>query len=71
MSKNEWIVDSGCTHHMAKDSSLFSSLNISMEKNIDVANYFSIDITKMVTLLVDMVGLSTCIICLVSVQTWF
>jgi hypothetical protein len=26
-SKSEWIIDSGCTHHMAKDASLFSSLS--------------------------------------------
>jgi hypothetical protein len=25
-SQSEWIVDFGCTHHMAKDASLFSSL---------------------------------------------
>jgi hypothetical protein len=24
---NEWVVDFGCTHHMANDASLFTSLN--------------------------------------------
>ena len=28
MLKNEWVLDSNCTHHMVKDAFLFSSLNI-------------------------------------------
>jgi exoribonuclease II len=27
-SSSDWIVDSSCTHHMARDASLFSSLDI-------------------------------------------
>jgi hypothetical protein len=33
-SQNEWIVNSGCTHHMAKDVSLFSSLSEATKKNL-------------------------------------
>ena len=43
-SKNEWVFDSGCTHHMEKDSSLFSSLNKVIEKDIYVVDDFSLDI---------------------------
>lgn len=40
--KNEWVVDSSCTHHMEKDASLFSSLHIAIEKKIYVADDFSL-----------------------------
>lgn len=33
-SKSEWIVDSGCTHHMAKDASLFLALYQAKKKGI-------------------------------------
>jgi hypothetical protein len=42
--KNEWVVDSGCTHHMAKDASLFTSLNEAKERKISVIDEFSLDI---------------------------
>jgi hypothetical protein len=35
-TQNEWIVDSRCTHYMAKDDSLFMSLNEFEERNIYV-----------------------------------
>lgn len=28
MLKNEWVIDSGCTHYMTNNASLFSSLDI-------------------------------------------
>ena len=43
-SQNERVVNSGCTHHMAKDASLFSSLNVSTKNNIYVVNEFALDI---------------------------
>lgn len=46
MLKNEWFVDSGCTHHMEKDASLFSSLDTTVEKKIYVADEFSLDIAR-------------------------
>lgn len=45
MSNNEWVVDFGYTHHIAKDTSLFSSLDIVVEKKIYMADDFSLDIT--------------------------
>jgi hypothetical protein len=44
MSKNEWVVDYGFTHHIMKDDSLFSSLDIAIENYIYVANDLSLDI---------------------------
>jgi hypothetical protein len=38
-SQSEWIVNYGCTHHMAKDASLFSSLNESSKK-INIHNWW-------------------------------
>ena len=43
-SQNEWVVNSGCTHHMAKDDSLFSSLDTTIEKKIYVVDGFSLGI---------------------------
>ena len=40
-SQNEWVVDSSCTHHMAKDASLLSYLDAAAENKIYVANEFS------------------------------
>jgi hypothetical protein len=37
-------IHSGCTHHMAKDASLFTSLNEAKERKIYVANDFALDI---------------------------
>ena len=37
-------VNSGCTHHMAKDVSLFSSLDTYAEEKIYVENDFSLEI---------------------------
>jgi hypothetical protein len=42
--QNEWVVDSRCTHHMAKDASLFTSLDKVVEWKIYVADDFSLDI---------------------------
>jgi hypothetical protein len=35
---NEWVVDSGWTHHMAKDATLFMSLEKVVERNIYVVD---------------------------------
>jgi hypothetical protein len=43
---NEWVVDSGCTHHMAKYVSLFMSLDKVVERNIYVVEYFSLDVSS-------------------------
>ena len=43
-SRNEWVVYSRCTHHMAKYTSLFSSLDSTLEENILVVDDFSLDI---------------------------
>ena len=43
-SQNEWVVDSSCTHHMAKDTSFFSSPDFALEKEIFVADDFALDI---------------------------
>jgi len=42
---NGWVVESGCTHRMAKDDSLFTSLNVVEDRKIYVANVFSLDIS--------------------------
>ena len=39
-SHNEWVVDSSFTHHMVKDASLFSFLDIASENKVYVANDF-------------------------------
>ena len=44
-SHNEWVFDYGCTYHMAKDSSLFSSFDIVVEKQIFVANDLALNIS--------------------------
>ena len=41
-SYNEWVVNYSCTHHMDKDDSLFSSLDTSIERNIYMADDFSL-----------------------------
>lgn len=41
---NEWVVYFGCTHHIVKDASLFSSLGKYVEQKINVSNNFSLDI---------------------------
>jgi hypothetical protein len=41
---NEWEVDSQCTHHMDKYSSLFMRLNKFEESKIYVSNDFSLDV---------------------------
>ena len=38
--KNEWVGDSSSTHHMVKDASLFSSLDMDIEKKIYVHDDF-------------------------------
>ena len=45
-SQNEWVTDSSCTHNMANDASLFSSLDTTTEKKIYVAYDFALDITS-------------------------
>jgi hypothetical protein len=42
-SHNEWVVNSDCTHDMAKDASMFSSLDIATKK-IYVADDIALDI---------------------------
>jgi hypothetical protein len=42
--QNEWVVDFGCTHHMDKDASLFTSLDKCVEINIYIVDEFSLDI---------------------------
>lgn len=44
-SHNQWVVDSGCTHHMDKYTSLFSSLEFTLKNNIFVRKNFSLDIS--------------------------
>jgi hypothetical protein len=41
---NEWVVDSGCTHHMDKDASLFTWLDEAKERKIYVVGDFSLDV---------------------------
>jgi hypothetical protein len=43
--QNEWVVDYGCTHHMDRNASLFTSLDEAKDMNISVADDFSLDIT--------------------------
>jgi hypothetical protein len=38
------FVDSGCTHHMAKDATLFMRLNKDEESRIYVVDDFSLDV---------------------------
>jgi len=42
-TQNDWVVDSGCTHHMDKDSSLFMRLNKDKDSKIYVVDDFSMD----------------------------
>jgi hypothetical protein len=42
--QKKWIFESGCTHHMAKDDSLFTSLDEAAERMIYIADDFSLDI---------------------------
>jgi hypothetical protein len=42
--QNEWVVDSGCTHHMEKDATLFMRLNKAEESRIYVVDDFSLDV---------------------------
>jgi hypothetical protein len=44
LSQSEWVVNFGCTDHMVKDASLFTSLDKDVEKNIYVSDDFSLDI---------------------------
>lgn len=41
---SEWIVDSRCTHYMANDASLFSSLSEVAEYQIDVASDYALTV---------------------------
>jgi hypothetical protein len=43
-AQNEWVVYSGCTHHMAKDASLFTWLDEAKERKIYVADDFALDV---------------------------
>jgi hypothetical protein len=43
-SQNEWVVGSRCTHHIAKDASLFISLDVAYERKIYVVDDFSLNI---------------------------
>jgi hypothetical protein len=43
-AKNEWVVDSGCTHHMEKDSTFFTRFNEAGESRIYVAGDFSLNV---------------------------
>lgn len=42
--QDEWVVDFGCTNHMDKDASLFSSLDVAIENKIFVDDNFVHDI---------------------------
>ena len=42
--KNEWVVESNCTHHMENNASLLSSLDMDTKKKIYVADDFSLKI---------------------------
>ena len=53
---------------MEKDASLFSSLDMAIEKKVYVPIYFLSTILEMVKFLVYMVILSMCIMCLASVK---
>ena len=41
--QNEWVVNFACTHDMAKDTSLFSSLDTTIEKKIYMACDFTLE----------------------------
>jgi hypothetical protein len=43
-TQNECVVDSGCTHHMKKDATLFTRLNKAEESIIYVADDFYLDV---------------------------
>jgi hypothetical protein len=43
-ARNEWVVDPGCTHHMAEDVSLFTYLVKVVERKIYVVYDFTLDI---------------------------
>ena len=45
-SQNEWVVESGCIHHMAKDGSLFSSFDNDVEKQIFMVDDFAVNIVS-------------------------
>ena len=43
-AQNEWVVDSRCTHHLAKDAFLFMWLDEAKERKIYVADDFALDV---------------------------
>lgn len=43
---SEWIVDFGCTHCMAKDASLFSSLSRATKEEIFVADDYALTVAS-------------------------
>ena len=45
-NKIEWIVDSGCTHGMAKDASMFYSLSGASEEKIYVADDYALIVSR-------------------------
>ena len=45
-AQNEWAIHSSCTNHMAKDASLFSSLDKDDEYNIPLTDDFALDIVR-------------------------
>ena len=45
-NKTEWIVDSGCTHHMEKDASLLASLSGAPEEKIYVIDDYTLTIYR-------------------------
>jgi hypothetical protein len=49
-SQSEWIVDFGCTHHMAKDASPFSSLSEAIKNKIFVVDYYALTIVGCVNI---------------------
>jgi hypothetical protein len=47
IAHNEWVFESGCSHHMAKDATLFMRLNKVEESRIYVVDDFSLDVAGM------------------------
>ena len=45
-TQNEWVVNSGCTHHIAKDDSLFTWLYEVKERKIYVVDDFTSNVAS-------------------------
>jgi hypothetical protein len=43
---NEWVFYSRCTHHMAKDATLFTKLNKTKDSKIYIVDDFALDVAS-------------------------